>query len=167
MRSLRQDVGIHAGSMADIAFLLLLFFLVATSIEPDKGIQVLLPVYSEEEAPVPLNEDRVLSIKINAANQLMIENRYVVMGDVTKEVKEHVFSELARARQPVISVLTDTSAIYDTYLTVYDQIKKAYNELRQKQSSILFKKDFIYLTKEEKREIVRRIPMIISEADYR
>ena len=152
--------------MADIAFLLLIFFLVATSIEPDKGIQVLLPEYSENEAPVKIDDDRVLSIKINAWNQLMIEDQFVEISDVTEAVKTHVVEKINIDRQPIISILTDTSATYKIFLSVYDNVKRGYNELRQKLSREMYNRDFEHLDKPRKKTIIRRIPMIISEADY-
>ena len=67
----RMSSEINAGSMADIAFLLLIFFLVTTTIVEDKGITVKLPVWSEEEPDITkLNKRNVYSVLVNAQNQL-------------------------------------------------------------------------------------------------
>ncbi|MFZ1751822.1 MAG: biopolymer transporter ExbD [Saprospiraceae bacterium] len=64
---------INAGSMADIAFLLLIFFLVTTTISEDKGVLVKLPEWSPElPPPLPINERNVFSVLINAQNQLLV-----------------------------------------------------------------------------------------------
>jgi biopolymer transport protein ExbD len=69
----RMSNEINAGSMADIAFLLLIFFLVATTIVEDKGITVKLPPWSDEEVdPTKLNTRNVFSVLVNAQNQLLV-----------------------------------------------------------------------------------------------
>ena len=72
-RSSRMKNEVNAGSMADIAFLLLIFFLVTTTIAEDKGIRVKLPPWSEEEPDVSqLKKRNVYSVLVNAQNQLLV-----------------------------------------------------------------------------------------------
>jgi len=71
-KRIRLKNEVNAGSTADIAFLLLIFFLVTTTIDVDKGIQVKLPPISLEP-PMPLPKKNVLNVKINALNELLVE----------------------------------------------------------------------------------------------
>lgn len=151
--------------MADVAFLLLLFFLVATSIENPKGIQVLLPPY-EPSPPIQLPENRVLTVKINKSNQVMVESKFCRVEEVSELVSEHIMNRLDEKIQPIVSIVTDTSAKYNTYIEVYDEIKSAYTKLRDEAAQALFAKDYVYLEKSKKKIIIDKIPMIISEADY-
>jgi len=69
----RLDNEVNAGSMADIAFLLLIFFLVTTTLDIDKGITVKLPPWSEDEPDITkLNKRNVYSVLVNAQNQLLV-----------------------------------------------------------------------------------------------
>jgi biopolymer transport protein ExbD len=67
------DTQVNAGSMADIAFLLLIFFLVTTTIAQDKGLGVLLPPSDDSRPDVPINDRNVCMILVNSRNQLLVE----------------------------------------------------------------------------------------------
>jgi len=151
MRS-RTPPSINAGSMADIAFLLLIFFLVSTNIKNPMGIQVILPKYVDDVPPTPMNEDEVLTVKLNK------ENRMNVIG--------HITSKIGEGKQPIISLVTDTSAVYGAYLQVYDQIKSAYSQLREEYAQETYNRPYAALERPMKKKVNERIPMIISEADY-
>ncbi|MFT4537035.1 MAG: biopolymer transport protein ExbD, partial [Saprospiraceae bacterium] len=74
MRKRRKMPELNAGSMADIAFLLLIFFLVVTTVAEDKGIPVILPLYYVGP-PGPVPENDVLTILINAEDNLLVESK--------------------------------------------------------------------------------------------
>ena len=85
----RENPEINAGSMADIAFLLLIFFLVTTTIEVDKGILVKLPPWSDEEPETQRLKDRnVFSVLVNAQNQLLVRGEPTQVGDLKERTKE-------------------------------------------------------------------------------
>lgn len=89
----RPNQEVNAGSMADIAFLLLIFFLVTTQIATNKGITMVLPPPKEDNVDVPLNARNILSIKINSANRLLVENDEVFdVTEITKLVYDHVLN---------------------------------------------------------------------------
>ncbi len=73
----RQNQEVNAGSMADIAFLLLIFFLVTTQIATNKGLTMVLPPPKEDSPDVPLNERNVLKIQINSADKVQIEDEII------------------------------------------------------------------------------------------
>ena len=79
----RMSNEINAGSMADIAFLLLIFFLVTTTIAEDKGVLVKLPPYSEEPPPdVRLNTRNIYSVMVNAQNQLLVRGELMKIEEL-------------------------------------------------------------------------------------
>ena len=74
----------NAGSMADIAFLLLIFFLVTTIIETDRGIFTKLPRKEALNDPIPFKEKNILDIIINPNNELLVENEITDMSNLTE-----------------------------------------------------------------------------------
>ena len=119
----RMKNEINAGSMADIAFLLLIFFLVTTTIVEDKGILVKLPPWSEEEPDITkLKERNVFSVLVNAQNQLLVRNEPALVGDLRERAKEFISNPAKRedlAEKPtkaIISLKNDRGTNYKTYL---------------------------------------------------
>lgn len=173
-RSNRTSNEINAGSMADIAFLLLIFFLVTTSIEIDKGILVRLPEWSDEPETDELliNERNVFSVLVNANNQLLVRNEVVNIGELRNKAKEFIMnpqglSDLAESpSKAIISLKNDRGTKYRTYIAVYNELKAAYDELWNEESLRLFGKPYSDdMLEEARREIKNRIPMILSEAE--
>ncbi len=160
----RLNPTINAGSMADIAFLLLLFFLVATSIENPIGIRVVLPEYSESS--VEIDERRVLTVQINKYDEVSVEHASVSVQSISEKVSDHIRQRLSINQQPILSLVTDTSATYATYITVYDEIKSAYHTLRDQAALARYDVDYDQLNKEERAVIKKLVPMIISESDH-
>jgi len=164
MKRSRLPSELNAGSMADIAFLLLIFFLVATTIENDKGITVQLPPY-ESVPPTPISDERVLSISLNGQNELLVENEIASLDQLTAITQEHLIDLLYSDIQPIVSILVDRNTAYEHYMDVYDAVKRAYNVLRDEASIHHFDKEYLNLDRSQKQVIRAEIPMIISEAD--
>ena len=127
---------INAGSMADIAFLLLIFFLVTTTIAEDKGILVKLPPWSEEEPDITkLKERNVYSVLVNAQNQLLVREQPMRIEDLRENAQEFISNPMKRpdlSEKPtkaIISLKNDRGTNYETYLRVYNELKGAYNDL--------------------------------------
>ncbi len=87
MHHQRTLAPINAGSMADIAFLLLIFFLVTTTLDQELGIQTILPPANIHNTPTPRTDRNVLEILINGADQVMIEGEIVKMSDIKPIIK--------------------------------------------------------------------------------
>lgn len=164
---------INASSMADIAFLLLIFFLVTTTIVEDKGITVKLPPWSEEPPETQqLKSRNVFSVLVNAQNQLLVRGQPVNLEDLRERAKEFIANPQQRpdlAERPtraIISLKNDRGTNYNTYLQVYNELKGAYNELwdelSQRKYGISYSEDMpnSYL-----KEIRKEIPMVLSEAE--
>lgn len=167
----RLNSEINAGSMADIAFLLLIFFLVTTQIDSDKGILVKLPEWIDNQEILPLADNNVFSIKVNRENKLLVEGELGEMEGLRNKVKEFIInpqkrSDLATApNKAVVSLQNDRGTSYEIYLGVYNEIKAAYNELWEEESNRRYGELFADLPKAAQKEIRRKIPSVISESE--
>jgi len=168
----RKAPEVNAGSMADIAFLLLIFFLVTTTIDVDKGVLVKLPPWSEDEPEIEKMKTRnVYSVLVNAQDQLLVRGEPQDVKTLRDNAKEFIMNPTRREdmaenpKKAIISIKNDRGTSYKTYLEVYNELKAAYNELREEESQKKHGKSFIYLPKDQQRAIRADIPLVISEAE--
>ena len=168
----RMSNEINAGSMADIAFLLLIFFLVTTTIAEDKGVLIKLPPYSEEPPPdVRLNTRNIYSVMVNAQNQLLVRGELMRMEELKKNTKIFILNPEKRSdmsddpTKAIISLKNDRGTKYKTYLEVYNELKAAYNELWEEAAMTKFGKNLEELKPSQQKEIKDAIPLVISEAE--
>ena len=168
----RMNNEINAGSMADIAFLLLIFFLVTTTILEDKGILVKLPPWSEEEPDITkLKKRNVYSVLVNANNQLLVRGEEKKIRNLREDTKLFINNpqkreDLAEApNKAIVSLKNDRGTKYKTYLEVYNEIQAAYNELRNEEARRRHNKPYANLTRDQKSSIRDKYPLIISEAE--
>ena len=105
---------IHAGSMADIAFLLLIFFLVTTTIQSDQGLLVLLPPY-DTTPPQELPDKNVLSMHLNAAGALLVEGEPLVVSELAAFTREFLTVKGEKASRAVVSLHHDVGTRYAAY----------------------------------------------------
>lgn len=169
----RMKNEVNAGSMADIAFLLLIFFLVTTTIVEDKGITVKLPPWSEEEPDITkLKERNVYAVLVNAQNQLLVRGEPMRIKELKDNAKEFIANPTRRpdlAERPtkaIISLKNDRGTHYGTYLEVYNELKAAYNELWdelcKRKYGISYSDD---LPLAYRKAIKAEIPFVLSEAE--
>ena len=163
---------INASSMADIAFLLLIFFLVTTTIVEDKGILVKLPPWSEEEPDIAkLKKRNVYSVLVNAQNQLLVRGEVTEIRNLRNDTKEFIANPTGREdlsespKKAIISLKNDRGTNYKTYLEVYNELQAAYNELWEEEALKRFNVSYEQLPSSRKREIRNDFPLIISEAE--
>jgi biopolymer transport protein ExbD len=167
----RNAPGINTGSMADIAFLLLIFFLVTTTIMEDSGIRVKLPVWEDKPPVAKISEDNILSVKVNAQNALMVEGEIMPIGELRAVARDFITNPRNLPNRPqspkkaAISLQNDRSTNYEAYLEVYDQLVAVYHDLWETESRKLFGKSFDMISGEKQKNIKKEIPMVISEAE--
>jgi len=132
----RDEAEIPTAGMADIAFLLLIFFLVTTTINVDTGIGMTLPPKLDpNQKPPPVKERNLFKILVNAQGDLLIEEEEANMGQLRQRVKSHVTNygedpDLAVSPdKAVISIKTDAQTPYDQYIEVLDEVWMAYREI--------------------------------------
>ena len=169
----RMKNEINAGSMADIAFLLLIFFLVTTTIDVDKGITVKLPPWSEEEPEITQMKSRnVFSVLVNAQDQLLVRGELTQIEDLRDRAKEFIINPnrmedlSTNPQNAIISLKNDRGTSYKQYVAVYNELKGAYDELWdeecQKMYGIPYSDDLAYAMR---KAIKDKIPMVLSEAE--
>ena len=132
----RQEAEIPTSSMADIAFLLLIFFLVTTTLDVDTGIGMVLPPELDPEVePPPVKERNILKILINTQGQVLLEDQPSAINRVREEVRKHVTNNGAdpgyaeNPNKAVISIKTDRQTPYNMYIQALDEVWMAYFEL--------------------------------------
>ena len=165
---------INAGSMADIAFLLLIFFLVTTTMDVDTGIARKLPPLPEEEIEQDdsqIKAKNIYVVLINSQNQLLVEGEYIDISELRAGAKTFINN---KGRDPessdspqkaIISLQNDRGTSYETYIKVQNELAAAYRELRDNRSLIKFGKKYSDLNKSMQKEIRKEYPQKISEAE--
>ena len=155
----------NAGSMADIAFLLLIFFLVTTTIQEDKGVLVKLPIWDDEPITQPLDENNVLTVIVNSSDQLLIEEKSASIDQIPALLADHIISPLRKPTNAVVSLTHDRGTSYAKYLAVYDALKLGYQNIWDEAANRKFGKAFDLLEVADQRTIKDKLPMVISEAE--
>jgi biopolymer transport protein ExbD len=174
--------GVNAGSMADIAFLLLIFFLVTTTFPEDQGIKSALPRPCPEgvDCSAELNQKNIFTIRLNQNNELMANNELIAIDELRNSVKAfidnngdqscaycHGTEDNSSSDNPlkaVIAIHTDRQASYDDYIGVQNELVGAYYELRKELCKTMFQKNIDQLTDEELTTLKESYPFRISEA---
>lgn len=169
--------------MADIAFLLLVFFLVTTTMNLDLGINTKLP-------PIPpkdynprndIHQRNVLVVLINAENELLVENEELSIEELRASTKKFLdnngdgtcpycsgagLKNLSdNPNEAVVSLQSDRNTSYKTYVAVQNEIVAAYNELRDEMARERYGQAYESLPNIAKREIKEAYPQVISEAE--
>ena len=157
----RSAPEINAGSMADIAFLLLIFFLVTTTIEKDKGIARQLPPPIEQDQDVIIKQKNLFIVNVNKNDQLLVEEELMDLKDLRQAAIDFLDNGGAPAGTPdycnyckgdhspessdnpqkaVISVQNDRLTSYKMYIAVQNELVAAYNFLRDREYKRLYPK---------------------------
>lgn len=167
----RKHAEIGTGSVADIAFLLLIFFLVATTIDTDKGIQAKLPPYEEEPVDMIIHNRNVLSVLINANDELLVESENDEISNLKERTKEFVLNPNEKENlsmnpvNAVVSLKSDRGTSYNAYIQVYNELRAAYNEIHDEIAMQRYGKSYDDLDFEFKKDIRSDFPLVISEAE--
>ena len=160
-RDRREMPLLNTTSTADISFMLLIFFLVTTSMDIDKGLSRLLPPTApQEEAPTDVKEGLVMKLDIGADNTITCDDKAISVSELCQMVKSFI---KAKGREHVIQLEADRNADYDTYFKVQNELVAAYQELRNEYSKSHFGKTYSRCTDEQQEEVRRAVPQRISE----
>ena len=172
-KSGKKSPEINASSMADIAFLLLILFLVTTEIAIDEGITVTLPPYTDTPPPpVESNDRNTLTVNVNSRDQLQVEEEVTEVRELRAITKRFINNNGAdpsfsdSPQEAIVSFKGDRGTSYDMYINVYNELRASYNDLRDEASTRKFGKPFGDLIDTTQiNEIKDMYPIRISEAE--
>ena len=183
----RKVPGINASSTADIAFMLLIFFLITTSMDTDRGLARRLPPPPEnkdQKDDIIVKERNVLQVRLNKDDQLMCGQDYIDIKQLKEKAKEFIVNPYDDEKLPekhrknipllgdcmitekhVISVQNDVGTSYKAYIDVQNELVAAYNELRDELGKAKFGKTYAQCDEDEQKAIREYYPQKISEAE--
>ena len=186
-RGKRKVPDINSSSTADIAFLLLIFFLITTSMDTDRGLARLLPPPPEsnnQKDADKIKERNVLQVYLNKDDQLMCGSEYISIDQLRDKAKEFIANVANDETKPqktqkdveffgptmvsdkhVISLQNDRGSSYQAYISVQNELVAAYNELRDELAQQKWQKTYSELGEEQQKAIRDIYPQRISEAE--
>ena len=188
-RKKRTMPGVNATSTADIAFMLLIFFLTTTSMNTDKGLARRLPPPPDpsvkKQDDLKVKERNLLQVRINKDNQLMVGSEYLEVSQLKAKAKEFIANpnddenlpekhvknipllggDVMVTENHIISVTNDVGTSYQAYIDVQNELVAAYNELRNEAAKANFGKNYAECDEDQKKAIRDFIPQKISEAE--
>ena len=183
----RKTSEINSSSMADIAFLLLIFFLVTTSMGSTTGLTRRLPPPLPPDVdipPVDINKRNLFIVKVNSQNQLLVQGNEITIKELRVKAKEFIrndandltlpekskvniplLGEIEITKEHVISLQNDVDTQYQAYIDVQNELVAAYSELRNELSKSKFGKEYSELDEPHQKAIQAAYPQKISEAE--
>ena len=114
----RSNSDIPMASLADIAFLLLIFFLVTTTIDVDRGIGLSLPAKGEE---TQVRTKNITNLLINIQGEILLDNEHILISDIARRIEQ----KIQENPNLIVSVKTDRETKYDVFIQVLDELKIA------------------------------------------
>ena len=182
----KKTPAINSSSTADIAFLLLCYFLMTTTMGSQTGLSRRLPPMPDKEQKVDdqkVNRRNIIIVKINSADRLLAGSEPIDVSQLKDKIREFLTNPMNDPNLPekeeidiegfgkypvskgVISLQNDRGTSYHAYIAVQNELVKAINELRDEFARKNYGKSFIQLS-EDKQDIVKKaIPQNISEAE--
>lgn len=183
----RKCPEVNSSSTADIAFLLLIFFLITTSMDTDRGLARRLPEPPQDEQKkedIKLKERNVLPIFLNFQDALMVGNDYLNVDQLRERAKEFIanpnndehlpekiteevdyFGSVQITKKHVISLRCDRGSSYKAYIAVQNELVAAYNELRNELAQEKWGKNYVDLDEDQQKAVRQIYPQVISEAE--
>lgn len=160
-RKKRSTPLLNTTSTADISFMLLIFFLVTTSMDADKGLTRKLP---PEEKPQQewsnINKNNLLQVVITADNQILLNELATPKDSLKAALTDFVQT---RGNKHLITLETHEEATYDTYFFLQNELSRAYQSIRQTTAKKQFGKSYSRLTPQQREEIDMQYPQRVAE----
>ena len=175
---------INQSSLADIAFMLLIFFLVTTTMDVDSGIYRKLPQWiDQDQEPPKINRRNTFIVLINKNNDLAINGEFAQVSDLKDRVKEFILNPRndinmsekidefvegigeVKKSKGVVSLQNDRGTDYGVYIQIQNELVAAFNEMREDFSMAQFGSKYDDLSVDEQEKARQAIPTSISEAE--
>lgn len=192
----RKTPDINAGSQADIAFLLLIFFLVATTMNTDTGIARMLPPMPPEDQKqeeIKVKERNLFLVLISGSGNIMAgvpgKQEQITLGQLKDKAKEFITNPFDDENLPekvekeialpdgstwvypvsegVVSLQTTRDTNYQSYIMVQNELTRAFNEVRDEVAMKKFGAKFSELSEDQRNAVSKAVPLKISEAEPR
>lgn len=186
-KSKRKIKEINSSSMADISFLLLIFFLVTTSMNVSTGLSRRLPPPlppDQKPEDIDIKKRNIFVVKVNSQNQLLVQGLEISVRQLKEKAKEFIKNEANDPTLPekimvdidllgnmeitkdhVISLQNDVDTQYQAYIEVQNELVAAYNELRNEFAQGKYGKNYDELEEDQQKAIQAVYPQKISEAE--
>ncbi|MDR2811241.1 MAG: biopolymer transporter ExbD [Tannerellaceae bacterium] len=186
-RKKRKVPQVNSTSTADIAFMMLLFFLLTSSMDTDRGLPRRLPPpipKDQKSEDVDIKKRNILVVLVNSTNQILCGDNYIQLNQLKDKVKDFIENPTNNEHMPekievdvpyfgnrmvtknhVISLQNDRGTSYQAYIDVQNEIAAAYNELRDDISMQKFGRKFVDLDEEQQKAVQTVYPQKISEAE--
>ncbi len=186
-KSKRKTKEINSSSMADISFLLLIFFLVTTSMNVSTGLSRRLPPPlppNQKPEDTDIKKRNIFVVKVNSQNQLLVQGQEINVRQLKEKAKEFIKNETNDPNLPekimvniellgnieitkdhVISLQNDVDTQYQAYIEVQNELVAAYNELRNEFAQSKYGKVYDELEEDQQKAVQDVYPQKISEAE--
>lgn len=155
---------IQSGSIADIAFLLLIFFMVCTTFQREKSIPMILPP-PYDGPPGQVSENRVLSLIINANNEIMIEGENI-LSNKESVIINHLKAMVDTHKRPYIALKLHQDSNYESYIDVLSMVKSAIKKLKNDYALDIYNVHYNQLNQKQYQQLSKMLSITISESQY-
>lgn len=160
-RKRREVPGLNTTSTADISFMLLVFFLVTTSMDVDKGMnRQLPPKQDEKQEMMDVDRSKVMSLALSEEGLLTIDEKPADIDKIRRQLKEFI---VTIGPSHIIELKTDRKCDYDTYFHLQNEIVRSYREIRDAASKQQFGKPYSKCSVEQREQLMEKYPQRVQE----
>ena len=163
-RKQHETLGLNTTSTADISFMLLIFFLVTTSMDVDKGLLRQLPSpepQKKEQQQTMVDKANLMTLRLTAGDTLLVNDKPMKVSQLKEETIRFVHR---LGKKHLISIESDRDADYNLYFQMQNQLMEAYSQLRNETAQKKYHRDYALLNNDQKEQVRNICPQRITES---
>ena len=162
-RKSHETPGLNTTSTADISFMLLIFFLVTTSMDVDKGLlrQLPSPEPQKKEQQTVVDKANLMALRLTAGDTLLVNDKPMQVSQLKEETIRFVHH---LGKKHLISIESDRDADYNLYFQMQNQLMEAYSQLRNETAQKKYHRDYALLNNDQKEQVRNICPQRITES---
>lgn len=163
-RKQRETPGLNTTSTADISFMLLIFFLVTTSMDVDKGLLRQLPSpepQKKEQQQTVVDKANLMELRLTAGDTLLVNGKPMQVSQLKEETIRFVHR---LGKKHLISIESDRDADYNLYFQMQNQLMEAYSQLRNETAQKIYHRNYALLNNDQKEQVRNICPQRITES---